>query len=104
MDTLINVYYQTEKDGFMYSHMEDYLIFRDGRATTITLTAQRMSNDMDGNPRHKVHVWTNQSIWSPKVKGFRRSKDDSYVLKSTYNLTESMSHFVKLFEESINES
>jgi hypothetical protein len=63
----------------------------------ITLTAIRMTNDINGCPRHKIHVWSeSKTLWSPKVIGYRRSKDDSYVLKSTYDLEESMYEFVKI--------
>lgn len=89
----------------MHSLMKKFAV-RTGkdRIHMITITAMRMSNDINGNPRHKIHVWSNSgTIWSPTVKGYRRSKDDSYVLKSTYNLEESMEQFVKVFEESIND-
>lgn len=71
----------------------------------VTVTAIRMTNDINGNPRYKVQVWTdfNGTIWSPKVHGFRRSKDDTYVLKSVYNLEEEISNFMSVFEVSINE-
>jgi hypothetical protein len=72
----------------------------------ITVTAIRMDNDINGNPRHKIHIWTtsnNGSIWSPKVKGYKRGKDDSYVLVSTFNLDESINHFLKEFERAIQQ-
>lgn len=89
----------------MYSLKEVFpiCIGEDKNATFITITAIRMANDINGNPRHKIHVWHNKQIWSPKVKGYRRSKDDSYVLKSSFDLYESMNTFSKVFEESINE-
>lgn len=83
--------------------MKDYDILTGAYKHTVTMTAVRMSNDINGNPRYKVQIWSHNSssIWCPTIKGFRRSKDDTYVLKSVYNLEESMDEFIKTFEESL---
>jgi hypothetical protein len=84
--------------------MNHYTVKSDTYLAKVTVTAVRMPNDMDGNPRYKVQVWSASSgtIWCPKVIGYRRSKDDTYVLKSVYDLNESLNNFMKVFEESIN--
>jgi hypothetical protein len=64
-----------------------------------------MDNDINGNPRYKAHIWSDysDSLWSPKINGFRRCKDDGYVLKGNGNLVDLMDDFIKTFEVSINE-
>lgn len=72
----------------------------------ITVTAVRMANDINGNPRYKVHVWTSSfggNLWTPVVKGFRRTKDDGYVLKSVYDVEEDVDKFIETFQDSVNE-
>jgi hypothetical protein len=91
----------------MYSLLKEYKINGKTIEHTIIVTAIRINNDYYGNPRHKITVWAKHdngqgSIWSPTVKGYRRNKDDSYTLNSTYNLPVDIGLFVDKFEESIN--
>jgi hypothetical protein len=87
--------YSLKKDFHIDCGEKDYSV--------ITLTSRRMDNDINGNPRFKVHVWKGQSIWSPTIKGYKRCKDDGYVLRGHADLNELMQHFVQAFEVSINE-
>jgi hypothetical protein len=93
----------------MYSLAKNYEVRTGTFFRNVVVTSVRMANDIDGNPRYKTQVWLqdmlsdNATLWTPKVKGFRRTKDDSYILKSVYNLEESVREFVKVFEESVND-
>lgn len=90
----------------MHSLLKHYPVKTSSGGRQVIATAIRINNDINGNPRAKVQVWTCSefaSIWSPKVKGFRRSKDDTYILKSCYDLEQSLNDFMRTFEESINE-
>jgi hypothetical protein len=42
-------------------------------------------------------------LWSPTIKGYKRCKDDGYVLRGFSILPDLMLEFVQAFEVSINE-
>lgn len=95
---------------YQHSLMKQYSIKRNGTLpATINATAIRMANDINGNPRHKVQIWLvgkddkMGTVWSPTIKGYRRSKDDTYVLKCSYDLEQELNAFMKHFEECIND-
>lgn len=95
----------------MYSLAKEYQIptgYEDvnNLSRKVILTAVRMANDINGNPRYKAQLWVKhqagiQHIWSPTIKGYRRSKDDTYVLKSVYNLEAEMDNFIQTLIESL---
>jgi hypothetical protein len=88
----------------MYSLIKQYHVNLGARDySVITLTSRRMENDINGNPRYKTHVWNTSSIWSPTIKGYKRCKDDGYVLKGHDSLPDLMLEFVKALEVSVNE-
>jgi hypothetical protein len=79
------------------------------RKVDILVTSIRFTNDINGNSRYKTQVWivnddlSTGSLWTPKVIGYKRLKDDSYMLKCVHNIDESMDSFVRTFEGSLNE-
>lgn len=78
------------------------IIGENANPSFITITAFKMASDINGNPRYKIWVWSGSEVWCPIVKGYRRSKDYSYVLKCVYNLSEDIERFVKELEVSVN--
>lgn len=93
-----------------YSKFKSYEVkTSESRKVDVLVTCIRFSNDINGNPRYKAQVWIvnddleTGNLWTPKVIGFKRLKDDSYMLKSVYNIDESMDNFINTFEVSINE-
>lgn len=89
----------------MYSHIDNYKIKQGETELSIVVSARRMDNDINGNPRYKAHVWSysSKSIWSPTIKGFKRCKDDGYVLRGHDDLPDLMKDFVLAFEVTIND-
>jgi hypothetical protein len=91
--------------------MKEYRFNKSYEGRTVLVTAVRMNLDINGNPRFKVQVWSclkednktivHGNIWSPTIKGYRRSKDDTYILKCCFNLEEDLNAFMKLFEETV---
>lgn len=80
------------------------------RSAMVIATAIRMNNDINGNPRHKVQIWVvdqeqnKGSIWSPIIAGYRRTKDNTYVLKSAFDLEPDLDQFMEHFELCVNEA
>lgn len=75
---------------------------------TVMVTAIRINNDINGNPRYHAQVWAihpdrnnEGNIWAPIVKGYRKTKDDQYILNSVYNLKEDLYRFLESFENTV---
>lgn len=73
----------------------------------VIVTAQQTTNTIDGNPRFKVQVWIDReatagvgNLWTPKIKGYRRTKDDAYIVES-YHIKEDINHFLRAFQDSV---
>lgn len=75
----------------------------------VLVTVQRGGNDSSGNPMYNVQVWmryynhlgqSTGSLWTPKVKGYRLTKDRSYRIQS-YNITDDVTRFMEEFEKAV---
>ena len=75
----------------------------------VLVTVQRSGNDSSGNPMYNVQVWTRYdnhlgqptgSLWTPKVKGYRLTKDRNYRIQS-YNISEDVTRFMEEFEKAV---
>lgn len=87
------------------SKLFNYTIEVESREVDVTITAQRIQNDINGNPRHSLQVWIVRedggNLWSPKVKGYRLTKNECYIIQS-YNLDSDVNTFIDEFEKTIN--
>jgi hypothetical protein len=84
-----------------------------GKATyqEVIITTYRINNDVNGNPRYKLAVWTFSQTehgekyghqWTPKVKGYKQNKEGEYILHGVYDLDTQIKSFVNAFEASVN--
>lgn len=94
--------------------MTDQLIYANVKTSEtdyvpVLVTVQRGGNDSSGNPMYNVQVWTRYdnhlgqptgSLWTPKVKGYRLTKDRSYRIQS-YNISEDVTRFMEEFEKAV---
>lgn len=70
----------------------------------VIVTSQRINNDINGNPYYSVQVWVdrgdNGNLWTPKVKGYKTTKHDSYRI-SSHNIEYSIQCFMNEFENAV---